>query len=144
VGLRAQQNLGRPLAVWCLSLGYSLVAVGSIVNSASLALGIIAWPEPYRSRLADPAALQWVPSLVGALLMIAFCVALFRLRVSSVHWCETLLVFSLLATCIQFARVGLPEGELRGVALASTGVSLGLLGAIYVYSRRLRSRGVLT
>jgi hypothetical protein len=133
----------RPLLVWLISVGYGLVALGGVANTLLLATGILPVPEPHRSALSDLGALQWMPSLVGAFLMLAFCMALFRLRASAVRWCEALLLVSLATTGFQLARLGIPDGALGHVALATTAFSLGLLGAIYLYSRRLRSRGVL-
>jgi hypothetical protein len=40
--------------------------------------------------------------------MLAFSVALFRLRTIAVHWCEALLALSLVATVYQLVRTGIP------------------------------------
>lgn len=134
----------RPLLVWLISFGYGFVALGSVANTILLATGTIVVPEPYRSDLSNLGALQWVVSLAGALLMLMFCVALFRLRPSAVRWCEALLALSVANTALQLARLGVPRDGVGKLALGTTAFSLGLLAAIYLYSRRLRSRGVLS
>jgi hypothetical protein len=114
-----------------------------VINTVLLATGVLPVPEPYRSDLSVLGALWWVPSLAGAFLSLAFCVALFRLSALAVHWCEALLALSLATTGFQLARLGIPGGELGPLAIASTAFSLILLGAIYFYTRRLRFRGAL-
>ena len=139
-----QETRKRPILVWVVSLGYGLVALGSVINSFLLMTGAVPVPEPYRSDLASLGPLQWVPSLVGSLLMFGFCVALFRLSATAVRWCEALLVVSVATTAFQLIRLGIPAGGIGQIAVATTAFSLGLLAAIYLYSRRLRSRGALT
>ena len=134
----------RPVLVWFISLGYGFTVISSLVYTPLLLTGAIPVPEPYRSDLAALGSIQWIFSLAGAFLMLAFALALFRLRSTAVHWCEALLALSLATTAYQLARTGIPTGALGLVAAASTTFSLGLLLTIYFYSRRLDSRGVLT
>jgi hypothetical protein len=133
----------RPLLVWLISLGYGFTALSSLVYTPLLLTGTVRVPEPYRSDLAVVAAPQWLFSIFGALLMLAFSRSIFRLRSTAVHWCEALMVLSVVATGYQLARVGLPAGALGPIAMASSTFSLGLLLAIYFYTRRLRSSGAL-
>jgi len=142
-GHRDSARRSRPILVWFISLGYGLIAVWSLLYTPLLLTGVIPVSEPYRSDLERLGMFQWVVSLGGALLMLAFCFALFRLRSSAVHWCEALLALSLTTTIYQFVRVGVPSGSLGHIALASTTFSVGLLVLIYLYSRRLRFRGSL-
>ena len=133
----------RPLLVWFISLGYGFVSLTSLLYTPLLLSGAIPVPEPYRSDLAALGLAQWFFRLGGAFLMIVFCVVLFRLRVAAVHWCEALMALSATTTGYQLVSVGIPTDAAGSVALVSTAASLGLLFVIYLYSRRLRSRGVL-
>ncbi|MEE9253403.1 MAG: hypothetical protein V3U43_00565, partial [Pseudomonadales bacterium] len=124
------QSPSRPVLVWFISLGYGFASLVSLVYTPLLLSGVIPVPEPYRSDLAALGSSQWFFSLGGAFLMIVFCVALFRLRATAVHWCEALIALSLATTGYQFVSVGVPTGAAGSVALVTTTFSLGLLLAI--------------
>ena len=138
-----EETRKRPVLVWIIAFIYGFLAFGGALNTLLLHSGILPVPEPQRSQLAELGALQWVPGLIGSGLMLAFAIALFRLRRSAVRLCEALIALSLLTTGFQLFRVGLPAGPFGAFALASTTFSLTLLAAIYLYTRWLRSRGRL-
>ena len=134
----------RPALVWIISLGYGLLTLLGFANTLLLLSGALPVPEPYRSDIAALGPWNWILSLAGSAAMLAYCIALFRLRASAVRWCEALLVLSVTTTVYQLVQTDIESRPLGAVGLLTTALGLTLLFAVYLYTRRLARQGALS
>ena len=134
----------RPAWVWVISIFYGLSAISSLVTTPLMLSGVLPVPEPEASQLAAVGPAQWVFSLGGGALLLAFSITFFRLRAVSVRLLAGVLGLSVVSSAWQLAVADLTSSAFGELAILTTLFGFGLLVCIYLYARRLRSRGVLS
>jgi len=131
----------RPVLVWIISLWYGFGAISSPFITFLMMGGALPLPAAERAHLMARGPLQWALVAVSATLTLWFAIELFRLRSRAVRLAAALLGLHAVTTLLNFAI-----GSFSAAAtstLAATAFAMGIAVAIYLYTRHLRTRGVL-
>ena len=139
----AHEARRRPVWVWVISLYYALSGFSTVVTlplTFSAPLGV---DDTQRAYFESLGPLDFVATVVGSLLAMAFAWSFFRLRARAVP----LLIVLEAYTAAFTARAALTSGWIEvvgtlGIATMTVGFLLWL--AVLFYALALRRRGVLT
>ena len=140
VSLDASDNRRRrPALVWIISLLYGLGTASRLITTPLLFFGVI----PQLTQLPQIGFVQFVLTLLIAILALLFVVQLFRLRTSAVQLCAVFLATSACVSAYRLVQLGIPSEIYETYRVIGTTFGLGLLIAVFLYTRRLRAKKVL-
>ena len=133
----------RPRLVWVIAVYQFLAAVWTTLALLLIVGGAVPLAPPQRAYFDDLGSLELWISIGLAMLNIAASAALLLLRRAAVFFTGVALMGGVFFSVQQLLMNANYRAVLRGPELLGTIIGLAISTAIFLYSRRLQTQGVL-